>query len=199
MEIAYVTCYDGYVDVIDTVSLAVIERIPVGLNPEGLTVSGSKLYVSNSGGLNTPVMDSTLSVIDLNSNTEIQKITVGLNPGRCITDDEGDVYVVARGDYAGVSSKMIRINTVSDNVVNSFDLGVSGITKMNDKFLISNYDFSSGQSSLALFDPVLDVVVNSSYIDVSGFTTLYGVGFNPYTNTLFISDAMGFYEFRVRV
>ena len=189
---AYVTCYDGYVDVIDTVSLTVVERIPVGLNPEDLAISGSKLYVSNSGGLNTPTMDSTVSIIDLNSNTEIQKINVGLNPGRCITDDEGDVYVIARGDYAGIGSKMVRINTVSDHVAGSFELDVSGITKMNDKFLMSYYDFSSGQSSLGLFDPVSDVIVNYSYIDVSGFTTLYGVGFNPYTNTLFISDAMGF-------
>lgn len=189
---AYVTCYDGYVDVIDTISLEVTERIAVGLNPEDLTISGSKLYVSNSGGLNTPVMDSTVSIIDLNSNTEIKKLTVGLNPSRCITDNEGNVYIVSRGNYADIPSRMIKINVTSDVVESTFDFEVSGITKMNDKFLISYYDFSSNQSSLGLFDPVLDAIINYYFIDVSFLSTIYGVAYNSYSNTIFISDAMGF-------
>ena len=64
---AYVTCYDGFVDVIDTSSLNVVQRIPVGSNPEGLYIANNKLYVSNSGGLNMSQMDSTVSVIDLDS------------------------------------------------------------------------------------------------------------------------------------
>lgn len=189
---AYVTCYDGYVDVIDTASLTITARIPVGLNPEDLTVSLNKLYVSNSGGLNTPSMDSTVSVIDLTTNTEIERITVGLNPGRCITDSEGDVYVVTRGDYGAIPSRMVRINTITDVVVDHFGYDVTGITKMNNKFLISYYDFSTTQSSIGLFDPVSDVLENSSYLDVTGYTTLYGVAFNPHTNTIFVSDAMAF-------
>ena len=39
---AYVTCYDGFVDVIDTTSLTVTTRIPVGNNPEGLAVANGK-------------------------------------------------------------------------------------------------------------------------------------------------------------
>lgn len=189
---AYVTCYDGFVDVIDTISLTVINRIPVGLNPEDLTVSGNKLYVSNSGGLNGPSMDSTVSIIDLSSNSEISRITVGLNPGRCITDNVGDVYVVTRGDYAGVPSRMVRINTISDLVEDNFSFDVSGLSKMNGNFLVSYYDFSSGQSSLGLFDPLTETMIDPSFIDVSGLTTLYGVGFNQFTNTIFISDAMSF-------
>lgn len=189
---AYVTCYDGFVDVIDTTSLTVVNRIAVGLNPEDLTVSGNKLYVSNSGGLNGPTMDSTVSIIDLTSNNEILRLTVGLNPGRCVTDNEGDVYVVTRGDYASIPSRMVRINSVSDVVETSFNFDVSGLAKMNDKFIVSFYDFSSGQSSLGLFDPITEVMVNSAFIDVSGLSTLYGIGFNPFTNSIFISDAMNF-------
>ena len=36
---AFVTCYDGFVDVIDTTSLTVTQRISVGANPEGIAVS----------------------------------------------------------------------------------------------------------------------------------------------------------------
>ena len=64
---AFVSCFDGFVDVIDTSSLELTQRIQVGTNPDQLLVIGQKLYVSNSGGLNYPQMDSTVSIIDLNS------------------------------------------------------------------------------------------------------------------------------------
>ena len=74
---AYITCYDGYVDVLDTASLSITSRIPVGANPEGLAVSNGKLFVANSGGLNSPNVDSTVSVIDLVSQQEIKVIETG--------------------------------------------------------------------------------------------------------------------------
>ena len=117
---AYVTCFDGYVDVIDTSALVVSQRIPVGSNPEGLAVSGNHLYVANSGGLNFPNVDSTLSVIDLTSNTEVTKITVGKNPGAVITDNSGEVYVIARGDYASIPSRLKRVDPISNTLVGVF-------------------------------------------------------------------------------
>jgi YVTN family beta-propeller protein len=68
-----------------------VQRIAVGQNPEGLAVSNGKLYVANSGGLNFPDVDSTVSVIDLTTHTELLKITVGKNPGGVCVDSEGDV------------------------------------------------------------------------------------------------------------
>lgn len=189
---AYVTCYDGFVDVIDTTSLNVIERISVGLNPEDLTVSGSKLFVTNSGGLNSPVMDSTVSVIDLNTNNEIERITVGKNPGTCVTDAEGDVYVITRGDYGAIPSRMLRINAVTNTVSENFVFDASGITKMNDKLIISYFDYSTSTSSVDLFDPTSESIETSNFIDLSGITTLYGVGYNPYRNSIYLSDAMSY-------
>ena len=189
---AYVTCFDGFVDVIDTSSLSVIQRIPVGLNPEDLSISGDKLYVSNSGGLSLPSMDSTISIIDLNTNTEIKKLTVGLNPGRCVTDSEGDVYVVSRGDYSNIPSCLVKVNSNTNIVDSVFNLDITGISKMNDMFLITYYDYVSGYSSLSVFDSFLDEVTNNLSIDLSNITTLYGVAYNSFTNTIFISDAMNF-------
>ena len=189
---AYVTCYDGFVDVIDTTSLSVIQRISVGLNPEGLTVANNKLYVSNSGGLNAPAMDSTVSVIDLNNHIELQKITVGLNPGGMLTDSYGDVYVISRGDYDAVPSRLIRIDSQSDIVADQFTFDASGLSKMNDKFLVTYYDFSSGLGSVALFNPATELIESANYLNLSNVTTLYGVQFNGSSNKLYVLDAMNF-------
>src|SRR5690606_2966692 len=89
---AFVSCFDGFVDVLDTINFALEKRISVGLNPESMVISNGKIFVSNSGGLNAPVMDSTLSVIDLTSLTEIQKITIGKNPGALEVDNSGEIY-----------------------------------------------------------------------------------------------------------
>ena len=59
----FVSCFDGYVDVIDTTTFNIEKRIKVGSNPENMVVNNHRLYVSNSGGL-IPSLDSTISVID---------------------------------------------------------------------------------------------------------------------------------------
>lgn len=189
---AYVSCYDGYVDVIDTASLIVTQRIPVGTNPEGLTIANDKLYVANSGGLNAPVMDSTVSIIDLFTHIELQKVVVGLNPGAMLTDQDGDVYAIARGDYNSIPSRMVRINSQSDLVVDQFGFDISGFSKMNDKFLIHYYDYGSSQSSVALFDPALELVESPSYLEMSSVNTVYGVEYNASRNRIYLLDAMSF-------
>jgi len=189
---AYVSCFDGYVDVIDTASLTVIQRIAVGSNPEGLTISNNKLYVSNSGGLNAPVMDSTVSVIDLATHTETQKIVVGKNPGGMITDQDGDVYVITRGDYAAIPSRMVRIDSQNDAVAEQFSFDVSSVSAMNNKFLVTYYDYSSSQSNVGLFNPSTETLENPSYLDMSNVTTAYGVQYNPFRNLIYLADAMNF-------
>ncbi len=189
---AFVTCYDGYVDVIDTVSLTITQRIKVGDNPEQLAISNNKLYVTNSGGLNTPNVDSTVSVISLSSFQEIKKITVGKNPGAIKVDDQGDVYVIARGNYTSIPSRMVRINSQTDLVENTFSFDASGIEKMGDKFLINYQNYSNSTSSVCLFDFQTETLINSNYISMSNITTLFGIKYNSSTNKIYCLDAMNY-------
>lgn len=189
---AYVTCYDGYVDVIDTTSLSVVQRIAVGQNPEGLAVSNGKLYVANSGGLNFPDVDSTVSVIDLATHTELLKITVGKNPGGVCVDSEGDVYVISRGNYGAIPSRMHRIDPATDTKVQSFSFDAGSMTRMNDRLLVSYYDFASGNSQIGLFDALSEQMVNTNFIPTTGFETLYGITYSPATNLIYCSDANAF-------
>ncbi|WP_343632245.1 YncE family protein [Fluviicola sp.] len=189
---AYITCYDGFVDVLDTASLSITNRIQVGANPEGLTVSNGKLFVANSGGLNFPNVDSTVSVIDLGSLQEITRITVGKNPGSIQTDPGGDVYVITRGDYASIPSRMHRINANTNTLAQSFTFDASGISRFTNNFLISYHDFSSGNNRIALFDTNTETIVNPQYISTSGIQTLYGIYYSNITNKVYCLDAKNY-------
>jgi hypothetical protein len=189
---AFVTCYDGFVDVIDTNTLSIVQRIQVGSNPEESTVSNQKLYVTNSGGLNSPNVDSTVSVIDLISLIEIKKITVGKNPGSIITDNQGDVYVVSRGNYGSIPARMHKINSVTDEVEINFEFDALKLDAMEEKFLISFHNYSTSTSNVALFNPQTDVLENNAFIDNSSIQTLYGIKFNPINQKIYCLDAMGF-------
>lgn len=186
-----VSCYDGYVDVIDTTSLEVEQRIQVGSNPEGLAVANDYLYVANSGGLNFPNVDSTVSVVNLTTFSEELKVTVGKNPSDVEVDDAGDVYVITRGDYNTIPSRMNKINPVTYQIT-QFAFDASSITKMNGNFLIGYADFSTGDKHVGLFSPITDVLTNPSYVDVSSIQTIYGITYNASMNKIFISDAKDF-------
>lgn len=189
---AFITCFDGFVDVLDTTSLIITKRIPVGLNPECLAVVNHKLYVTNSGGLNGPKMDSTVSVIDLGTWKELKKIVVGKNPGSIVTDSNEDVYVIARGNYSTIPSRMIRINSTTDSVENRFSFDASGIEKMGSNLLINYHNYSNSTSSIALFDAVSETIIEPNFIDITLFTTLMGIHYQPSTNKIYCFDAMGY-------
>jgi YVTN family beta-propeller protein len=189
---AFVTCYDGYVDVLDTLSLTISHRIKVGANPEGLAVSNGKLFVANSGGLNVSLVDSTVSIIDLSTFQEIEKITVGKNPGSVSVDEQGDIYVIARGNYGSIPSRMVKIDAINNIVSQTFTFNASNIEQMNDHFLVSFYNYSNQTSEIRLFNTFTESIVSNSFISTSEITTLYGVFYNSISDKIFCLDAMNY-------
>lgn len=189
---AFITCYDGYVDVLDTASLTLLNRIKVGENPEQIAFSNSKMYVTNSGGLNSPNVDSTVSVISMSSLNEIKKITVGKNPGTIKVDHQGDIYVIARGNYGSIPSRMVKINAQTDLVETTFTFDASGIEVMGEKLLISYYNYANSTSNIALFDATSEQIISNEFISTSGITTLYGVRYRSSNDKIYCFDAMSY-------
>jgi DNA-binding beta-propeller fold protein YncE len=188
----YITCFDGFVDVLDTASLQIETRIQVGLNPEDLTVSGNRLFVSNSGGLNGTEMDSTVSVIDLSSHIEIEKIVVGKNPGDMLTDHLGNVYVVVRGNYSSIPSRLKKINPNNLEITKVFTVEATGLELMDSKLLILNHNYTTQSNSIHLLDVATETIEQEDFIDLSSVTTLYGVHYLSDIQQLAILDANQF-------
>lgn len=184
----YITCYDGFVDVLDTMTLEITQRIPVGANPEGVAASNNKLYVANSGGLNFPNVDSTVSVIDLSSHLELQKITVGTNPGGVFANAAGEVFVISRGDYNAIPSRLRKIDATTDQLVNAtYSFDITGMSSLSSTDMIV-YD----ANGVYRFNFQADQLEETYPINMSTVTTLYGVKYHPTEDALYLLDAMGY-------
>jgi hypothetical protein len=185
---AYISCFDGYVDVLDTASLLIETRIPVGLNPDQIISFGDKIIVSNSGGLNSPTMDSTISIINTSNYEEI-KFTVGLNPG-IMEIIEGNLFIIARGNYGSIPPILKKINLNSFEILESYSSNIQQIEKFNANLLIV-YEENNTQK-LGLFDANSGNWINPNFIDISDIQTLYKIHFEPKNNKIYLFDAKGY-------
>jgi hypothetical protein len=186
----YISSFDGFVNVLDTSSLSITDRIEVGPNPEGIDVHNGKLYVSNSGGLNFPNVDSTVYAIDLASNEVIDTFVVGNNPGELLTDISGDIYVVKRGAYSTTDpSELIRISTNGE--VEKLSIPATSLSKEGDLLYISYYDFNSGESNVSVFNMNTENILSTELLNDDAVQTLYGIQ-PAKEGKFFVLDAMNF-------
>lgn len=189
----YVTCFDGDVVRIDTATLEVEETVHSGPNPEGICVCHGKLYVSNSGGLNSPNYGHTVSVIDPSTFRVIKEIEVGINPGILQSYGGRYVYLVTRGNYGNIPYNFLKIDAQTDEVVKTYDLEVLNFQICNNLAYIYHYDFYSEESWIKVMDLETDAIVSENFItDGTKIGTPYAICVNPINGDVFISDAMNF-------
>ncbi len=192
---AYVTSNDGYVAVIDTATLTIIDTIHVGRNPEELVVVGSKLYVANSGGYSPPNYDSTISVIDLNTHKQIKKIPVAINLHRLAVDSKGNIYASSRGDYNSISSALYLVDLKTEKVTKKFEIGASNLAVNGDSLYLYQHEYSSntgGYETSYSFINTNTLNVNTGFIKdgtANNIFTPFGLIVHPQNGNIFISDA----------
>ncbi|MEO8762805.1 MAG: DUF5074 domain-containing protein [Ginsengibacter sp.] len=186
----FVSSWDGTVAVIDTAALTIDKFITVGANPEQMVVSGDNLYVANSGGI-TPGYDSTVSIINLASLTETSKITVGTNPNALAADNAGNIYVGCTGDYAAISAKLVKINTVGNVVIKSADTAVGKI-RFFDGVLYATGGYLGSANVRTL--SVTDFSATSSNFVSDGTTVSlpYGLNIDEATGDVYVGDSIDY-------
>lgn len=193
---AYICSFDGTVTRIDTTSLTIEAVTTVGRNPDGITAANGKLYVANSGGLDASsggIYDNTVSVIDINTFAETKKITVGVNPFKPTADSQGDVYTVVRGNNANVKGNFCRINSQTDQVVQTFNLPVIDFTIKNDTAYLYNFDYSNNSYWVKTFDCKTEQIISDSFI--TDGTTLehpFGIYVHPTNGNIYLTDARNY-------
>jgi YVTN family beta-propeller protein len=182
----FVSSTDGTVAVIDTTTLAIDKFITVGANPAQMVVSGSNLYVSNTGGFGA--YDSTVSVINLSTLTETTKITVGINPGSIATDNAGSIYVACTGDYGAIVPSLVKVNTATNAVTKSADT-TAGIIRYynNNLYVIGGY---LGVSNVRVLSTTDFSAVKTNFIsDGTTVITPYGLDVDNATGDVYVGDA----------
>lgn len=188
---AYVCSFDGTVSRIDTTSLNIEATTRAGRNPDGIVAINNKLYVSNSGGLDSPNFDHTVSVIDLNTFTETSKIEVGINPYKLQADSEGDIYAIVRGNNGNIKPHLVRISSQTDQLIQSFDsIQALNIAIRNDTAYLYNYDYSKGIYQIKTFDCLGEKIITNQFIEENSNLKLpFGIFAHPTNGNVYITDA----------
>jgi hypothetical protein len=175
--------FDGTVSVIQLTSLTEVGNIEVGENPDGICIQNNKLYVSNSGGLNAPNYDSTISVIDMNADTVLTEINARINCRSMIAGLNNDVYVLSSGDYAGIGPAFLRIDAVADSVVEEVALNVGAWT-LNEGWI---YYVDIDLNGVYRYNTLTNSFENIELIDCSSYFTPFAIHHNG--SNIFMSDA----------
>ena len=187
---AYVCCFDGGVVKIDTATMEVTATTQAGSNPDGICVANGKLYVANSGGLNYPNYGNTVSVFNLATFSLVKEIPVVINPTRIASDSQGDVYLVSNGNYGSVPMTFQRIDSQTDEVVQTFDFAVTNFAISGSLCYLYNYDYSTQQSSIKVLDVTTEQIVKEQFItDGTVLTTPYGIAVDPSNGDVYLTDA----------
>lgn len=209
---AFITTYKNKVVVIDTLTNAVTNEIPVGATPEHIVTLGDKLYVANSdahNGVSTGVYESTVSVINPITLKEERKIEVPDNVYRLFVDGKGNFYGntvdIFNSDWSAVlhPSRLFRINTNTSAVDKTFDFGVSQMDFYQDKaFFISANKVGETSTnlyamSLEALEPVKLDMIDPKELNFPQFP--YALSINPengdlwYANSDFTNDGKVFH------
>ncbi len=141
----YVSCFDGTVYKIDANSYAIEKTaLTQGRNPEAIAVCEGKLFVANTGGLDFPNFDNSISVMDLEDLSLITKIEGLLNPGQ-IKVYGSQILVQARGVYDDETfsykdSELVRIDASTLQVLERANVVLNSFTIANNKVLYTYTD-----------------------------------------------------------
>ena len=172
--------------------------VEVGYQPEGVAVSGGKIYVANSGGIScqlppTYSYDNTVSIIDAASFKVTETVEVQVNLKNVYADTKGNIYVTTLGNYNDVHSGLYRIDAagkvskVSDYVSVSAILGDTvyciGTDSEFDWSAVHEYKgFSANGGTKADWNPGVSATTLYSLCAVNADTFLVGDAgdyFNP--------------------
>ena len=187
----YFTAYDGTVSRLDTATLEITGKVAVGDHPEALTNANGKLYVNISGyGSGT-----TVAVVDVASFTKTKDIAVKLNPyTQCFTGDDGYVYTVSNGNYAGspgmsedqyVYGTLQRIDPVTDTVEDV--CRASFVANHGSKMYVLYSEYYLPETKRA-FVRDLNTGEEADFIDLDEFSSPNAIGVDPSTGDVYVAD-----------
>lgn len=172
----------GNIKVIDLTTNTIVKTIAVGEQPEKMLISGSKLYVCNSG-------DSTVMVINTSNDVTEDTIMTGHGPNSLLQDMNDDTWVLCGG-------KKVYNSDWSWNLTESTEGTLVKMTSSGSILASIPFDSKTESPSKLIANTlkdklfytysgkVYDFDINSSALNSSALInrSFYGLGLDPSTN-----------------
>jgi YVTN family beta-propeller protein len=185
---ATISEFEGSVVRIDTASLAVEASVKVGAFPEGIAAAHGKLYVANSGY----GTGNTVSVIDIVKFQEETTVQVGQNPYIVRADKYGDIYLTCQGDFGSDTGGLQRIDTKTNTKTNTTIPANRNFVIVDDLLYFFGITYNSDYSancSFGVYNVKTETATSDPIIsDGTKINIAYGIGVNPQTKDVFVSD-----------
>ncbi len=193
---AYVTDWAGNVAVVDLDANVISKTITVNSGPEQMLMSGSQVYVLNSGGWNT---DSTISVINSSTDQVAETIRIRHRPTGIVADKYGKIWVMCSGrGFNGwpqnndSEGHLLRIDPLTNQV--EYDYSFVSTSMHPDKLVINK----TGDRLYFLFDGgIYSFSINDSNAVPVRFlsrTNLYSLGYDKADDYLYVSDPLDYQQ-----
>ncbi len=193
----------GAVYQIDTLSLAVTDRVTVGYQPEEMEIIDDYMYVANSGGYRAPNYDNTVSVIQMVDFKQVQKIPVGINLHRLRKDRYNRLWITSRGDYKSRPSRLYVMDKKPGYnqmvVTDTLPVACSNMAFFGDSlyyYATEWNDFAAASTiSYGIIDLRTKKVVSDNFITDGTereITIPYGIAVHPETGDIFVTDAKNY-------
>ena len=180
--------FDGTLTIIDFKTLLETKTVQIGQNPESSLIFNNRLYVVNTGGLNFPDYDSTISTIDLQTNTVINEFTAGLNGSNLVVDEQGEGYMISRGNYSDIKPKLVRLDLDNYSIIDEYF--INPITHTYSNHTLYYYDDIT--NAIYTFDTENEQKSETALIDCSAFENVYKIIINEDHQLIYVIDANGY-------
>jgi len=180
--------FDGTVSKINLETHLISSNLMCGQNPEKAEIANNKMYVVNSGGLNSPTYDNTITIIDLTNFTIISTLISDINCSSIVKDSQDELYLISRGNYNSIEPKLLRINTKTNTVIQSFNINLTSLDYYNDIL----YYYNNTTQNIYTFNTTTETIDSNPLIDCSNFQTMYGIHINDLEQLIYLVDANGY-------
>lgn len=190
----YVSCWDNTVKAYNLETNELVQSYSTGGGPEKLSWVNDEIWVLNQGGFS---VDSTVSIINPQTGLT-ETLNIYPRPTGIQMDKDGMVWIMCSGrlDYhQGGSSAphLLCINpldrTVVKNVIFPWTQEHPLNLEINSDGNELYYLYPGGISRFGIYD---EFPLPEPFISYSG--SIYGLGYDPVENMLYVSDALDYVQ-----
>lgn len=185
---AYVTDFTANaISVIDLNSHSIIKKIPCKGWTEELMLSNGKVYVTNKNSPSLYIIDPLMDAI-------IDSLQIGVGANSLQLDRNNHLWVLASGNASNNElARLSQINTTVDTVIQTFQFKT--LSEQPWRLKINGaadtlYYLNNGVYALS----ILATQLNNQPIIAENKRVFYGLGIDPLSNIIYVSDAIDYVQ-----